>query len=259
MRMICNMTNRSALMLLIASFCVLSACSDDNQPANHNGADTGADATADAAADVATDTAVRDVATGMDAATDAAVDVAVDTAPDTQPVDAASDVPADAGADIGVDVGPDTGTDAGTPDATSADAATSASAGDTCAEALDATAGGTWDNQSTTDATDDYSASLSADNCPNGSISGKDEVWAVSPTTTTTYQVRVTPADATFDPFIYVRSDCSASACIDGTVLNGPGQAEQLTFDAPGGQTSYIIVDGELGTEGDYSISITMP
>lgn len=241
-----RLTVKTAIALLLVASCGLTACSDDEEPTK----DAGADATQDAAADTADEDAAMDAA--EDTSTeDTSPDTASDAAADTSATDASEDTSStDTGADAEADAAQDTGAD-------TADTTQVAEA-DTCDVAIDATAGGTWDNQSTTDATDDYDSPVSADNCPSGSVSGKDEVYAVSPTDTTTYEVTVTPAGATFDPFLYVRADCAAEACIDGTVFNGPGQPETLTFDAPGGQTSYIIVDGELGSEGDYSLTVTI-
>jgi hypothetical protein len=222
---------------LIVTLLAVAGCSDDDDPGD-SVTDTGVDAAQDAAQDVAQDTT-------DDVAQDVAEDVARDTAEDV-----AQDATADAG-DTGQDTSQDTGQD------TEQDTTATAEA-DTCATAIDATAGGTWGNQSTSDATDDYDSPVTASNCPSGAVSGKDEVYSLSPAATTTYEVTVTPVGSTFDPFLYVRTDCSQDACLAGTVFNGPGQSETVTFDVQGGQTAFVIVDGELGTEGDYALTVAI-
>ncbi|MFP4599980.1 MAG: hypothetical protein ACLFVJ_17110 [Persicimonas sp.] len=240
---------RSLTALLIGATLMLSGCATDD-PVDESTRDSGgSDAdttTTDAVTTDATDTA--------DAADDASPDTAGDVGPDVEEdvgEDATDDVEEDVGEDATDDAATDTGADTG------ADGSREVP-GDTCETAIDVTSGGSFDTETTTDATDDYSASASDENCPSGQFSGKDKVYAVSPTTTTTYEVSVVPVDD-FDPFIYTRDDCSQPACIDGTVLNGPGDPESLTFDVQGGETVFVIVDGELGSEGDYSLSVQLP
>lgn len=163
--------------------------------------------------------------------------------------------------------------DAALPDATSttdanqtadangatADAAAIAG-GDTCAMATDVTAGGTFANQTTVGAADDYGPPLGG-GCPSGgAASGNDVVYSVAPSTTTTYEVTVVPDGAGFDPMLYAVSACDFSnGCIAGTVLNGAGQQEQITFSAPGGQTTYIVVDGEVVSSGGFTLTVAIP
>jgi len=122
--------------------------------------------------------------------------------------------------------------------------------GDTCDMAIDVTAGVMLTGESTTGLSDDYDSPVTATNCPSGAVTGPDIVYSVSPTAETTYEVTVTPA-GNYDPMIYVREDCAQDACIDGTVFNGAGQAETLTFTVPANTTYYIIVDGEFISTGD--------
>ena len=126
--------------------------------------------------------------------------------------------------------------------------------GDTCATAIALIAGSSLPG-STSGATDDYEPSGSG--CPTGGrTSGADRAYALSPATTTTYRVQVTPTGS-FDPMLYAVNTCGASGCLEGTILNGPGEPETITFTVAGGATAYVIVDGEFFSEGDYTIEVT--
>lgn len=212
---------------LIAAALLLAGCSaDDTSP---RGDDAGGDA-GSGAIDAA----------GAGDANDAVGDAA------SMPPDAASTQP-DAAPDAAVgadaaDAGPD------------ADAASMGLQGDVCAEAIDVTAGGAFFGN-TNDATDDYDAELGGENCPSGAASGPDMVYALSPTEDREFHIEVAPAGQ-FDPFLYVKADCAADACIAGTVLNGPGEDENLDVLVPGGSTYYIIVDGELGDAGGFTLAV---
>lgn len=129
--------------------------------------------------------------------------------------------------------------------------------GDTCEDAIDVTAGASLTGQTTVGATDDYEASFSGDNCPNARFSGPDRAYVVQPGTPTTYTVQVLP-EAGFDPSLYVKVDCSQEACVTGTVLNGAGVQESVTFDAPAGVPTFIIVDGEQFSEGMFDLNVTI-
>ncbi len=123
--------------------------------------------------------------------------------------------------------------------------------------APDVTAGGTFTG--TTDATsiaDDYGPSAGNGCSSGGSASGRDVAYALHPTVTTTYTVTVTPLNGTFDPMLYVQTTCGANACLAGTVLNGPGQAESVTFTVQAGVTAYVIVDGELVSKGPFTLLV---
>ena len=133
---------------------------------------------------------------------------------------------------------------------------TALNGGDTCAMAPDVTAGGVFTGTTdTTGVVDDYGPS--AGTCPTGgSASGRDVAYALSPATTTSYTVTVTPLNSTFDPLLYAQLACGTNTCLAGTTLNGPGQPESITFSVTGGQTAYVIVDGELVSKGPFEISI---
>ncbi|MEW5741364.1 MAG: hypothetical protein AB1938_20750, partial [Myxococcota bacterium] len=130
--------------------------------------------------------------------------------------------------------------------------------GDTCALAPDVSAGGSFPGQSTQSATDDYGPS--GPGCPTGgAASGRDVAYRLQPANTTTYTVRVTPLPSTpsFDPMLYAVTTCGTSGCLAGTVLNGPGQAEEITLTVNAGQVVYVVVDGELASRGDFDLLIT--
>jgi hypothetical protein len=183
--------------------------------------------------DVAT---AADASTGEDASTE-------DTGPDEDmaSADSGADMPPDAGTDLGEDTGGDMQT---------------AGDGDTCGVAIDATVGGTFTGDTST-ADDDYSASAFDTGCPSGSVSGGDIVYRIEPTVETTYDLTVTPDDANFDPFLYIRTDCALDECVDGSVLNGEGDPESLTdVTVPANTAYYVIVDGELGSSGAYTFEV---
>lgn len=129
--------------------------------------------------------------------------------------------------------------------------------GDTCATAVDVTAGGSWEDQTTIGYTDNYETPPGNNGCPSNRNSGLDRTYFVAPPVTREYRVRVEPTTATFDPAIYVKSDCAQAVCINGTTLNGPGTSESVTFIIQGGQTAFIIIDGEgFRNAGDYTLTV---
>ena len=120
------------------------------------------------------------------------------------------------------------------------------------------TAGGTFPGQSTQTATDDYAPSGSG--CPSGgAASGRDVVYLVQPSVGTTFRVRVTPlaSSPSFDPMLYAWSSCGAASCLAGTVLNGPGEPEEILFTVAAGASAYIVVDGELASRGAFDLEVT--
>jgi|GEM_PF-3702574 hypothetical protein len=128
----------------------------------------------------------------------------------------------------------------------------------TCATAPDITAGGTFTG-TTDDAsiTDDYGPSA-GNGCSSGGLaSGRDVAYALSPATTTTYTATVTPLNTTYDPMLYAQLTCGANACLTGTILNGPGQPESITFTVQAGTTAYLIIDGENVTKGPFTLTVT--
>lgn len=135
---------------------------------------------------------------------------------------------------------------------------------DTCSSsAPDVTAGGTFLG-STFLATDDYS--VSGMGCPSGgAASGRDVAYLLAPSVTRTYRVRVTPLERPlgdggvirFDPMLYVQPVCGVGQCVAGTILNGVGEPEEVTFTVNAGQTVYVVVDGELASRGDFELAVS--
>ncbi|MGM0557730.1 MAG: hypothetical protein ACQEVA_15205 [Myxococcota bacterium] len=236
---------RSTRYLFVAVFCSLIAIGGcKGEDSGNNGAE---DATSDAA-----DTADEDVS-GEDVAEDTAEDAAQDAAEDT-----AEDVAEDTSEDVAEDTSDtEDAADTTEPQDTEDTADTSpGNDGDTCDVAIDVTAGGTFADQTTVGLSDDYSSSVGADNCPSGSVSGPDIVYVVNPSAETTYTFTVEPQGSTYDPFIYLKADCSVDACLDGTVLNGPGVQESVEYTVGVSETVYVIVDGELGSSGAFDLTV---
>lgn len=128
--------------------------------------------------------------------------------------------------------------------------------------APDVTSGGRFLG-STFMATDDYS--VSGMGCPGGgAASGRDVAYLLAPPATRTYRVKVTPLDRVlpdggvirFDPMLYVQPACGAGTCTAGTIFNGVGDPEEVTFTLQGGQSVYIVVDGELASRGDFELEV---
>ena len=128
--------------------------------------------------------------------------------------------------------------------------------GTSCEQAIDVTEGGVLDAQTTVGGPENQDAD--GEGCPSGRVSGPELIYVVNPAVATSYRVRVEPNEVSFDPMIYVRSGCETSVCLAGTVFSGPGDAETLDFEAPGGEPSYIIVDGELLSEGSFRLEVTI-
>lgn len=170
-----------------------------------------------------------------------------DTGDENGPLDAGDDTNGGDEIDVG------TGEDAGDDD----DAGIEPLEGDTCATAIEVTDGGTWKDESTEMMTDVYDPSMDA-NCLGTDFSDNDRIYVVAPDETTTYEVRVEPRSDDLDAMIYVREDCDDQECIAGTRLNGAGEPEQVTFDAEGSEETFIIVDGEIGTSGDFDLEVTI-
>ncbi|MCU0697699.1 MAG: hypothetical protein MUC96_14325 [Myxococcaceae bacterium] len=135
--------------------------------------------------------------------------------------------------------------------------------GDTCDVAPDVTAGGRFSG-TTNGFVDDYS--IAGAGCPSGGLaSGRDVAYRITAPTARTYTVRVTPVPATlpdggsnrFDPMLLVQRTCGASACVAGTVLNGPGDPESLTFSIASNETLFVIVDGENVTRGEFELEVS--
>jgi hypothetical protein len=246
------MTDSLSRYHLAPALCVALACAGcpTDQPVTNDG--TGDDAGGDIDMSTMRDTGVGGDLGPSDAGTDAGptdmgggdlgvADMGADQgAPDAGPDDMGVDMSADVGVDMNVDMGQPL-------------------PGDICATALDVTAGIVLDSETTIGYTDDYEATLDDTGCPNGQFSGPDRVYVVNPATQTTYTVTVEP-QGNFNPMIYVREDCAQTECLAGTIFGSAGQNESLDFDAPAGQDTFIIVDGELlgDDSGDYRLTVTM-
>jgi hypothetical protein len=234
------------LFVILAVLLTVAGCDSDD---SNNGA----------SGDVGTDIRQRDVGerdvaddSGAEDAEDGGADDVSDTTQDTRE-DAQDTVDAQPDASDAVD---DSDARDVSGDAVADGDAGEAAPGDTCDVAVDVTAGGVFESQTTTGFNDDYSSDPTADNCPSGTASGPDVVYSVSPSSQTTYRFTVEPGGSTFDPFIYLRADCAQQACLAGTVLNGPGASESVEYTARAGETVFVIVDGELFSDGDFKLTV---
>lgn len=78
--------------------------------------------------------------------------------------------------------------------------------------------------------------------CANGG--GLDVVYAFTPATTGVYSLGVTPTNASFDPSLYILTNCSAvDSCIAGANENAVGKGEFLTVSLSAGTQYFIVVD----------------
>ena len=134
--------------------------------------------------------------------------------------------------------------------------------GDTCAVAIDVTAGAHLAG-STLGANDDYKPNGSKLHCPLATYSDADRVYVVQPTTATNYQVTVTPEGA-YDPILYAVRDCAAIAtndCVAGTAFGSAGDPETITFTAPANTAVFVIVDAKLTaavSQGNYTLDVVV-
>lgn len=231
--------------LVVGSMLVLAACSTDDAPIDSD------------------ENQVRDISGDADIGEHQGEDL-----------DAGEDVGGDGGTQPGRDTREQTDTEeapdaAGQPDAgQDADAGEQAdvgeepdggfdpTVGDTCEDAIDVTEGGVWTGESTIDMTDQYDPSMN--DCSGTNFSDNDRVYVVAPQEDRDYEIRVEPVTSDFDAMIYVRHDCSAEECVAATRLNGAGEPETLTFEATGGIDNYIIVDGEIGSTGNFDLMVTV-
>jgi hypothetical protein len=112
------------------------------------------------------------------------------------------------------------------------------------------------EQQTTVGAGDKSEVSATQTGCPQGRASGPERFYRVVPNATGDVVVRVTP-EGRFDPLLYVLDACGAMTCLAGTALNGAGVYEQVTVSAVQGQAFYVVVDGELGSAGGYSLEVS--
>lgn len=208
---------------LLVGLVAALACGDDD-----GGTDAGADAgTADVGAMDAGGDDAGDDAGGDDAGGDD---------------DAGAD---DAGAD---DAGDDAGADddAGTDDAGADDASTDSGIMACAASTI------RFDSplpQMTNGAGDDFNPS--GDDCPFAIATGPDRVYALVPSLGTgTYRVTATPVADDWNPMIYTITDCTGDTCIDGSNLNGVGEADSMDIVIEDASTIvYVVVDTALTGE----------
>ncbi len=134
-------------------------------------------------------------------------------------------------------------------------------AGETCAEASDASCGGTFVG-STVGRDDNYQT------CNTGGVFAGDVTYVIHSAGNLHYTVTVDPQATTpdYNIAVHVKRDCvemfeclsesmiKVEGGVPGTVLN--------VFDMAAGETAYVIVDGvqdgsRQPTEGDYSMTVT--
>lgn len=126
--------------------------------------------------------------------------------------------------------------------------------GDTCADAFQVTANGTYVGNSLT-ANDDYSASNA---CTGFSSSGPDVVYQVSLQAGDRLQASLAPANGqSWDTTIYLVTGCSdiAQSCVAG---QDNGNPEEIDYTAASGGTFFLIVDGFAGQGGSYTLDINI-
>ncbi len=239
------------LCVLVALFGVV-ACSDD-EPKNQSGADVEIQDDVGGKNDVEREDTTQSggddvVAPGFDGGD---VD-GIEPNPDVDVPDADVD-----GSDSDI-VEPDVDSDIVEPDVDSdVDVPEPALVGDTCADGVNVTVGGTFADQTTTGYSNNYEAG-GEEGCNSAKISGEDRVYLLSPLVDTEYKVIVRPK-GNYNPMLYVRETCESKYCVAGTQFNGAGGIEQLTFLAMGGKTTFVIVDGEVtsgASHGDFTLEV---
>ena len=130
---------------------------------------------------------------------------------------------------------------------------------DTCATAVDVSAGGTFSGSNEC-AANDYDV---LSDCIEYATGGADVVYAITVNDGDTVDLVLTPL-STWDPALYVVSDCgdAAGTCLGGADagLNGDPEYATLTFACAG--TYYIMADSWYGTptygEGDFDLDVVI-
>ena len=129
-------------------------------------------------------------------------------------------------------------------------------AGDTCANAtiINATALPFTEEASSEGANNDIDPTNGG--CANGG--GSDVVYAFTPAVTGIYSLGVTPTNTTFDPSLYIVTDCSnAASCVAGANANAVGKGEVLTVSLSSGTQYFIVVDSPFaGGAGAFHFSL---
>lgn len=119
-------------------------------------------------------------------------------------------------------------------------------ANDTCSAPAMVTQGATGVTGNTTGAIDDFSIGSNpryAPACGNSFMSGRELVYAFTPTSSGTFTATVTP-QGVFDPaLLQLNGSCSPSQCARSADTAGPGASEAITFTASAGQTVFFVVD----------------
>ena len=88
---------------------------------------------------------------------------------------------------------------------------------------------------------------------------GADVVYSFTPMATGAYTVGATPLGATFDPSLYIITDCAnpASSCVAGANLRPFGKGETLTATLNAGTRYFIVVDSaQASGEGSFHFSL---
>ncbi len=88
--------------------------------------------------------------------------------------------------------------------------------------------------------------------------STNDVVYAVTPSAGGTLTATLTPT-APFDGVLYARSGaCTTGAQQACSAAAGPAGAEELTMPVTAGATYSVVVDGQSGSSGGYSLSLSL-
>lgn len=143
----------------------------------------------------------------------------------------------------------------------SCDEAGVAKHGETCAEAIDISCGGTFTG-STVGKADDYQT------CNTGGVFGGDIAYVVHSPIAQRFSVLATPSASTpnYKIAVHVKRDCAKQfECLSESNIhvNGPAPGSVLdVFDIGAGETAFVIVDGvrfsTVGEEnGDYTMTVT--
>ncbi len=129
-------------------------------------------------------------------------------------------------------------------------------AGDTCASAtiINPTALPFTEDATSEGANNDIDPTNGG--CANGA--GSDVVYAFTPATTGIYSLGVTPTNTSFDPSLYIVTDCSNPAsCVAGANANAVGKGEVLSVSLNSGTQYFIVVDSPFaGGAGSFHFSL---
>jgi hypothetical protein len=158
-----------------------------------------------------------------------------DTTPDASPPDAAPGSP---------DAAPDAMVPSGNPD--------------TCAQALDLTAGAMMPGgiDVTGDNTGYANDTQPATSCTGYDPDGPDAIYTVTVSAGQTITATVTPT--AWDASIFISSNCTLAAmCLDGADVSAGSGAETAMFTVGSAGTYYVVVESwQLGVEGPYTLNV---